>query len=379
MHTRTINFEKAGQHSFFLWGARQTGKSTLLKERYSQALYFDLLLSNIYRQFLNSPWQFREVCLAEYKQGPIIVDEVQKLPILLDEIHWLIENKGWQFILSGSSPRKIIRENVNLLGGRAIRFELYPLSFSEIKDFDLLRALNHGLLPRHYDAKEADMLIESYIGNYLKDEIAAETKIRNLDVFSKFLNQAAFSNGEIANYTSIAADCGVSNVTVREYFQILEDTLIGNFVESYRKKPKRRIIASPKFYFFDIGIAHSLQKRKNIAYGSIDFGHAFEHFIYMELKSYSRYSRQNFPISYWRTSSGYEVDFILGDHDIAIEVKGNSNIQNKHLKGLIAFSEEYTPVRKIVVSLENYKRLHNDIEIWPWNRFLESLWSGELI
>lgn len=379
MYPRAIRFDLAGQHSFFLWGARQTGKSTLLRNRFSTGLKFDLLLSHIYKRFLDQPWQFREICLAEYKDGPIIIDEVQKVPALLDEVHWMIENKGWQFILSGSSPRKIVRSHHNLLGGRAIRFELYPLTFAEIDNFNLTRALNNGLLPRHYDADQADLLIESYIGNYLEDEIIAETKIRQIDVFSRFLSKAAFANGEIINYTNIATDCGIASVTVKEYFQILEDTMIANFVEAYRKNPKRRVIAAPKFYFFDVGVANNLLKRRNLEPGSVDFGHAFEHFIFMELKAFSKYSGKNFSISYWRTSSGLEVDFILGEHEIAIETKTSANIQNKHTKGLIAFSEEYATKKNIMVSFEEYKRIHHGVEIWPWKTFLAQLWAGEII
>ena len=291
----------------------------------------------------------------------------------------MIENENISFILSGSSPRKILRKNVNLLGGRAIRFELFPLSYSEVPDFDIIRAFNNGLLPRMYDSKNASVLLEAYVGSYLEDEIIAETKIRNAEIFSRFLSKAAFANGEFVNYTNIAQDCGVASSTIKEYYQILDETLLGSYVQSFQKKPKRRVVLSPKFYFFDIGIANYLLKRKNIEWETVEVGHVFEHFIYMELRAYSQYSGKKFPIQFWHTSSQLEVDFILGDHECAIEVKASDNVHSKHLKGLNSFSEEYTAKHKIVVSNDPFVRKANDIMIYPWKIFLEKLWSGEII
>lgn len=380
MFKRIQNFTKSGKNSFFLWGVRQSGKSTLLKENYPNSLFFDLLMGDVYRRLVNSPEQFRQTVLAANPGIPVVVDEIQKLPALLDEIHWLIENKKTQFILSGSIPRKILKQGVNLLGGRALRFELYPLSYKEIPNFNLIKALNDGLLPRHYLADDASLLIEAYIGSYLEDEIIAETKIRNAQTFSKFLNKAAFSNGEIINYSNIATDCGVSSPTIKEYFSILEETLVGDFVPSFQKKPKRRTIAAPKFYFFDVGVVNALLKRKSIEQGSINFGFAFEHFIYHELKTFSQYSGKKFPIQYWRTSSQFEVDFVLGDHEVAIEVKSTENVNVKHTKGLNAFADEYKSKRKIIVSQDPVPRqLENGILVLPWREFVDSLWAGDLI
>jgi predicted AAA+ superfamily ATPase len=380
MFERKQIFPNVEEQSFFVWGARQTGKSTLLKQQFKNSIYIDLLLSNEFRRYLNNPEQLRERLLLKEPEHPIIIDEIQKLPILLDEIHWLIENKRFQFIMSGSSPRKLLRSGANLLGGRALRYELYPLSYSEIPDFDLNRALNQGLIPRHYLSRNFKAIIEGYIGSYLEDEISAETKIRNISVFSKFLEKAAFSNGEMVNYTNIASDCGVSSNTVKEYFTILQETLIGNFVEVFQKKPKRRTVSTPKFYFFDVGVANHLLKRSNIITGSTDFGAAFEHFIYLELKCYSQYSGKKFPIYFWRTSSQLEVDFILGDHEVAIEIKGTDNIQPRHTKGLNAIMDEYTFAKKIIVSTDTLPRLlNNEIQSLPWNIFLDKLWEGKII
>ncbi len=372
-------FPESEGESFFLWGARQTGKSTLLKYLYPDALWYDLLLAEVYSRLLANPSLIRENLLANPEVKLVIIDEIQRIPELLNEIHWLIVNTSTRFILSGSSPRKIIRANTNLLGGRAQRYELYPLVSAEIPDFDLLRALNHGLLPRHYLAEQYTRMIAAYVGNYLKDEISSEARIRNVGVFARFLEAAAFSNGEMVNYSNIAADCGVSAPTIKEYFQILEDTLIGRFVPVYQKKPKRKVIQSPKFYFMDIGIANFLLKRGKIAYKSEAFGHAFEHFIYQELHAHSHYSGLEYSISYWRTTSQLEIDFVLGEHQVAIEVKTSDNIYDRHLRGLKAFKEEYAVQQSIVVCTEPLARLHQGILILPYREFLEKLWAGEII
>jgi predicted AAA+ superfamily ATPase len=365
--------------STFFWGARQTGKSTLLKAIYPDALYFDLLLFEVYERLQRNPGILKESILASEKPGPVIVDEIQRIPALLNEIHWLIANKNIQFILSGSSPRKIIRSGANLLGGRATRSELYPLIYKEIPDFDILRALNHGLLPRHYLSNHPSRLISAYIGSYLQEEIMAEAKIRNIYSFSRFLEVAAFSNGEIVNYTNIAAECGVSAPTIKEYFHILEDTLIGRFLPSFQKKPKRRVILSPKFFYFDIAIANHFLKRKSIEFGSEAFGHCFEHFIYLEIYAHSKYSGLLYPISYWRTASQIEIDFVLGDHEVAIEVKGSQQINSRHLKGLKSFAEEYSVKKLILVSNDPIPRQMDQITALPWKIFLDKLWAGEII
>jgi uncharacterized protein len=380
MYIRKQNFQKIGLESAFLWGARQTGKSTLLKALYPNSpYYFDLLLSNEYERFQRKPSLLREILESADLSKPVIIDEIQRIPALLYEIQWLIVNKNIQFILSGSSPRNILRTGGNLMGGRAIRYELYPLIYPEIPDFDLIKAINNGLLPRHYLANSAEKLLSAYIGSYLKDEIMAEAKIRNISSFSRFLEIAAFSNGEMVNYSNIASDCGVSAPTIKEYFHILEDTLTGRFLPSFQKKPKRRVILAPKFYYFDVGIANFLLKRNHIEMGSESFGKAFEHFIYQEIYAHSRYSDLNYNLSYWRTTSQSEVDFILGDHEVAIEVKATGTVTPRHFKGLISFSEEYKVKNLILVSNDPYPRQVGNITLLPWKVFLEKLWGGELI
>jgi predicted AAA+ superfamily ATPase len=365
--------------SIFLWGARQTGKSTLLRMMYPGVLYFDLLLSDVFNRFLSNPALLRETVEADNSSSLVIIDEIQRIPSLLNEVQWLIVNRNRQFILSGSSPRKIVRSGGNLLGGRALRYELYPLIYREIPDFDLLRALNNGLLPRMYLSDRPARLLSAYVGSYLRDEIMAEARIRNISSFSRFLEAAAFSNGEIVNYSNIASDCGVSSPTIKEYFQILEDTMTGRYLPSYQKKPKRRVIVAPKFWFFDIGIANYLLKRGTIVAGSEAFGKAFEHFIYHELYSHSHYSGINYPLSFWRTTSQTEVDFILGDNEVAVEVKATELANERHLKGLKIFADEYKTKRLILVSNDNLPRKTGNISILPWRVFLEELWAGDII
>ena len=378
MYFRKQELIDSQNESLFLWGARQTGKSTLLKTLFPDALWFDLLLSDVYERLLRNPSMLRET-IAAGQYTVMIIDEIQRIPELLNEVHWIITHLPVRVIMSGSSPRKIIRSNTNLLGGRALRYELYPFTSAEIPNFDLLKALNNGLLPRHYLSSSPKKMISAYVGNYLRDEIAGEAKIRNVANFSRFLESAAFSNGEMVNYANIASDCGVSAVTVKEYFQILEDTLIGRFLPSYQKKPKRRVITAPKFYFFDIGVVNYLLKRGKIDFGSELFGNAFEHFIYNELYAHSSYSGKDYPIYYWRTASQIEIDFVLGNHDVAIEVKATSNVQSRHLKGLKSFSEEYAVNQLVLVCNEPLPRISEGVRILPWKVFLEELWSGEII
>ena len=385
MYKRIINFPSLSRKSFFLWGPRQTGKSTLLREKFPTCKRYDLLLSEEYRRLTHRPSLLREECLAlisrgELKNQPVIVDEVQKVPDLLDEIHWLIENKGLPFILCGSSARKLKRGHGNLLGGRAIRYELFPLVFPEIPDFSLEKALNNGLLPPHYGNEMARNQLEAYVGDYLKEEITAEAVTRNIPGFSRFLEIEALANGEIVQFSNIARECGVSSPTVKSYYQILDDTLIGRFVPVFQKRPKRRVILAPRFYFFDVGVVGFLTRRGRVEQGSELFGKAFEQFLLMELMANASYSGLHYPISYWRTASQLEVDFILGDHEIALEVKGTSFAQPHHLRGLVAFGEEYKTRRRILVTCDSKPRLlEGKIEILPWRIFLEDLWSGKII
>lgn len=384
MYKRIETLEITDKESCFLWGPRQTGKSTLLTHQFPRARRVDLLLSPEYRRFLQNPSLLREECEAEgltraTQREPIIIDEVQKVPDLLDEVHWLIEKRGLRFILCGSSARKLKRGHGNLLGGRAVRRELHPLVVPEIPNFSLERALNHGLLPPHYASEHPGERLAAYVGDYLREEIAAEALIRNMPAFDRFLEVAALSNGEVVNLTNIARECGVSAPTVRNYFQIAEDTLIGHFLPAWRRRMKRRLIAAPKFYFFDLGPVIHLARRGRVTQGSELFGRAFEHWIWMELRAHLSYARRGEALAYWRTSSQVEVDFVVGDAELAIEAKGTRSATDAHLHGLRAFKQEHRPRRAILVTCDPTPRRTSDgIWILPWRIFSERLWSGEL-
>lgn len=380
MLERILKLDEAKDESLFLWGSRQTGKSTLLKMLFPGAHVYDLLKSDVRMALQLRPSQLREECELLDDGELIIIDEVQKVPALLDEVHWLIENKHQRFILSGSSARKLRRSGANLLGGRALRQTLFPLVSDEIPDFDLNRALNHGMLPRHYLMENPNMRVQAYIGDYLQQEIIEEAIVRRLDAFTRFLQVAALSNSEIVNYTNIAQDCGVSSKTVKEYFSILEETLLGFFLPSYTKVVKRRVIQSPKFYYFDVAIPNHLLRRIPLQPGTDVYGHALEHLVIQELRAFMSYRQPLKSLTYWHTlDNKYEVDAVLGDAEVAIEVKSSKNVGSHDTKGLKAFSEEYPEAKLYLLSLEERPRKLNGVEVWPVGQFFKRLWSGKII
>ena len=379
MYNRYQDLRAAETNSIFLFGARQTGKSTLLKKLFPKTREFDLLNSDMADRFVRRPALLYSLLEKETPGTLVIIDEIQLIPELLNEVHRLIFDKQLHFVLCGSSARKLRRKGYNTLGGRAIPFYLYPLVSAEIPDFDIDRAVNHGMLPPHYDAEDPSLLLSAYIDVYLKEEIKAEALVRNLKSFIHFLDVAAMTDGEIVNYNNIASDCMVSANTIKEYFSILEDTLVGYMIPAYTKAPKRRVIHSPRFYFFDIGIVNHLLHRKDMQQGSIEYGHAFEHLLIQELIAYIGYTRNDNKLSYWRTHTGVEVDAVIGDANIAIEFKSVREIQNKHLKNLRIFAKDYSQARRIVVSLDIFSRQTEDgIELLYVHDFLRKLWTGEL-
>lgn len=376
--------------SIFLWGARQTGKSSYLKTEFPESVYFDLLKTEELVQFSTTPNLLREKLLAlpqESFKHPVIIDEVQKVPELLNEVHWLIENKKIGFILCGSSARKLKTESTNLLGGRAWIYYFYPLTSQEIPDFDLLKALQRGLIPSHYlaPAEHLQDALEAYINVYLAEEIRKEGLVRNLAGFARFLEVAAVSNGEMLNFSNIARECQVERHSVQGYYQILVDTLLGYFLQPFSQQVKRELItATPKFYLFDVGVSNYLARQSVLELRGIAAGKSFEHFILMELMAYRGLSRKRFEMTYWRTKAGHEVDFILGRGEVAIEVKISQQVHQQDLKGLIAFCEEYPNAKAMVVSQDRAARLLEvtpelSIRILPWEEFLKFLWQGEVI
>jgi predicted AAA+ superfamily ATPase len=378
MYIRITKLEETAEDSIFLWGARQTGKSTLLKTLFPNVRRYDLLNSEEFERFFRNPELLREELKNMESNSLIIIDEVQKIPQLLNEVHWLISNRNIRFVLCGSSARKLLRCGANLLGGRALRTVMYPLVSAEIPDFDLLKAVRNGMLPRHYTAQNPQRRLQAYIGDYLNEEIRAEALSRNLVSFTRFMEIAAQSNGEMIVYKNIAQDCGVSANTVKEYFQILEQTMVGYSIHGFTATTKRRAITAPKFYYFDVGIVNYLLKRNNIVQGTDDFGRAFEHLMMQEIIAYLGYNHLGEKPTYWRTSGGYEVDCIIGNGRVAIEFKSSDEIKSRHTKGLKAFQEEYPKARLIAVSMDKYKREMNGVEIFPATEFLSELWKGNI-
>jgi len=366
--------------TFFLWGPRQSGKSTLLKKFFSDAYWIDLLLPDVYRTYLTNPEQLiEEVTLKEIEF--VVIDEIQKIPQLLDVVHWLIENRGVNFALCGSSARKVKRGHANLLGGRGIKYELYGLSAREIADdLDIMKLLNHGYIAPIYQSNNPKRLLNSYISHYLKEEIAAEGLVRNLPAFSEFLNVAALSDSELLNYSTIARDVGIASSSIKGYFEILSDTLLGRFLPSYKKRPKRRISTAPKFYFFDVGIVNFLAKRGTIQTKSELIGKAFENWIFHELCCYNSYNERFAEFYYWRLSSGVEVDFLVNHIDCAIESKSSEKITSQHMKGLRELKKEHPDVKKmIIVSMDTHDRETEDgILVLSYTTFLDYLWQGLL-
>ena len=379
MYKRIGNID-ACNYSIFLFGARQTGKTTLLAERYPSTATYDLLERNTYERLRRNPALLEQEIALLPDNSLIIIDEIPLLPELLDQVHRLIVKRNMRFILSGSSARKLRRQGVNTLGGRALPIYLYPLVYAEIEDYDLPKAINQGMLPRHYiaDSNTSWRRIQAYVSVYLKEEIKAEALVRNLQAFSRFMEVAALSNGEMINYSNIANDCGIDSKTVKEYFTILQDTLVGYMIPAYTKVMKRKLRQNPKFYYFDIGVVNYLLGRRNLQPGSADFGHAFEHLIIQELIAYLGYNHFENQLSYWHTYNDYEVDAVLGDAEIAIEIKSCKEVQSRHLTGLKAFKEEHPNARLIVVSMDEKPRLFNDVEIYPAVTFLQKLWNHEI-
>ena len=379
MYKRFLDIESRLDDANFLLGARQTGKSTLLKKSFPNTIYYDLLNTDIRKRFQKSPDLLREVLQNKLEGTLVIIDEIPKVPELLDEVHWLITNRNIRFILCGSSARKLKKQSSNTLGGRAIPTYLYPLVSAEIEDFDIYRAIQNGMIPRHYMIDNATRRLKAYVDIYLKEEIKEEALVRDIISFERFLEVAAICNGEILNYENIATDCGVSAKTVAAYFQILYDTLVGYEIPAYTKHIKRKLVQAPRFYYFDVGIVNYLMNRTNLKRGTDEFGHAFEHLVIQELIAYLGYTESNERLTYWRTYTGIEVDAVIGDARIAIEIKSTDEVQTRHKKNLKIFAEEHPDARKIIVSFDKMTRESNGIEMIYIQDFFRMLWKGEII
>ncbi|MBN2689468.1 MAG: ATP-binding protein [Gammaproteobacteria bacterium] len=364
------------EKSVFLLGPRQTGKSSFIRNKLSEARVYNLLESDTFLKLNQAPQRIREELTDSDKI--IVIDEIQRFPTLLNEVHLMIEEHDVRFLLTGSSARKLRRVGVNLLGGRARMRHLHPFSFSELGDaFDLNKAINYGLLPSIYLSSNPEADLNSYIGLYLQEEIVAESATRNIPAFSRFLQVAALCNGKIINYSNIANDAQVARTTIQEYFQILKDTLLAFEIPAWKQSLKRKPISTSKFYFFDMGVTRLIQNRALLNKGSPEYGEAFESYICHELKTFIDYTHLK-GLNYWRSKSGFEVDFIISN-EIAIEVKAKDNVSLQDIKGIKALQEEKKHKHYIVVSFEKTTRMVGGIQILPWKIFLEKLWGREFI
>jgi len=371
---RLLNIDT--DYSSFLWGARRTGKSYWIKHNFNadEILLIDMLQTDVFAEYSSRPSLLRE--RFQNTKRLIVIDEIQKAPVLLDEIHWMIENKKITFLLTGSSARKLRRGHANLLAGRALRYDLLPFSCMEVEEIDLESVMVSGMIPPHFLSKSPTDLIRSYVADYLKEEIAQEAQIQKIPQFSEFLRVAALTSGELLNYNNVARETGVSSKIVRSYFDILESTMLGFRIPSWKSSKTRRLIMAEKFYLFDVGISNYLSRRQP-KQGTPEFGKSFEHFILMELRAYKYYRNPKLDITYWRTSTGYEVDFILGEKQVALEIKSGTLVHDIDLRSLKALKEDGKVKNLIVISLEKYPREVGDIKIIPWKMFLEMLWADE--
>jgi predicted AAA+ superfamily ATPase len=378
-YPRTLQIDLGQHNAAFLWGPRKVGKTTLLKQLFPEAHYIDLLQSDLKTSMLLRPSLLREEVAANH-YDLVVVDEVQKVPALLDEVHWCLENTKTKFILCGSSARKLKHGAANLLGGRAWRFELFPLTTPELGEYRLARIFNHGLIPLHYAEEDPERSLRGYVLDYIDQEIHAEALTRNVPAFAKFLEAVAATHGRLINYSNIARDCGVASKTVREYFQILEDTLLGHTLEPWKKKKQRRLIETAKFYLFDVGVVRALSGMRLIQEGSEEFGRAFEHFLIEEIRAWTSYTENFLPLTYWRTSTGLEVDLIVGNLQLAIEFKAARKVDERDIKGLRALMEDQKVRQAAVVSQDStIRKLPGDIMVYPWQKFCEKLWAGDLL
>lgn len=382
---RIIQLPDITKNSVFIWGPRKVGKSLWLSTTYPNFPKIDLLQTEVFAEYASRPQTLRER-FADLPEGsprkPIIIDEVQKVPALLDEVQWLMTNREANFILTGSSARKLRTESANMLGGRARRREMKPFCFAECPELDPEKIVISGLIPTHFMADDPIDALRGYAADYLKEEIAAEASTRDIPSFVEFLRVAALTSGELINYTNIARETGIKAKVVREHFSILEDTLLGFRVAPWKKSNNRKLIETEKFYLFDVGVSNYLARRTP-QLGTPEFGKSFEHFLLMELKAFQAYKNPELEIRFWRTTHKQEVDFILNDMQVAIEVKASMRIDESDAKGLRILAEEQPVRRRILVSMLKEPKYFSDkygrIEVLPFREFLKELWGGGVL
>jgi len=376
MYKRYLNLNAAlHKKSHFLFGPRATGKSWLIKHNLKGAQVFDLLNTDTHDRFLKRPGALAE----EISSDLVVLDEIQKNPRLLDEVHRIIEERGTRFLLTGSSARKLKHGGANLLAGRARSLSLYPLISFELTDFDLLRYCRYGGLPLVYQSDDPWLDLKEYVHLYLKEEITAEAIVRRVDHFARFLDVIGQVSGEELNYQHVASDSGVPVRTVANFVEVLKDTLLAFELEPYKQTKRRKATSKSKIYLFDVGVANYLAARKEILFKSETFGKAFEHFLIQEVRAYLGYNNIDEPMMYWRSVGGqFEVDLIIGQQ-VAIEIKGFDRFNEKSLKSLKELKSEGKIKRHILVSRDSVSRKVEGVEVMGYQEFLKLLWAGNLV
>jgi len=369
MYSRLLEPEKS--KSFFLFGPRGSGKSSWLRARFEDAIYIDLLEARIFNELLANP-QRLESYVPEGNKKWILLDEVQKVPALLDEVHRLIERKKWKFVLTGSSARKLKKAQANLLAGRALTHFMYPLTAEELgSDFDLAHSLKYGCLPSVYVYDKPADYLQSYVRTYLQEEVQQEGLTRNLSSFSRFLEAASFSQASVLNISEVARECSIERKVVENYFQILEDLLLAFRLPSFTKRAKRRLQQHPKFYLFDTGVYRSLRPSGPLDRSEEIEGHAIETLCLQEIRALNDYKKLGYQIYYWRTSTGLEVDFVLYGHAgiKAIAVKRSNRITSSDLAGLRAFLGDYPGAKAYLIYGGDRRRYEGEIALIPMKEF----------
>ncbi len=388
--TKRINFSKNSMNkqkyykriikttktnSFFLFGPRGTGKTSWLKKNFKDILYFDLLDFATYHKLLVNPKSLSELIPNNFNNW-VAIDEIQRIPELLNEVHRLIENKGYKFILIGSNARKLRKKGTNLLAGRAYNYEMHPLTVEELgEDFSLKKSLQIGHLPKAYTTDEPKEFLSAYIGKYLKEEIAEEGIARNLGDFYRFLEVASFSQGEVLNFAEIAREAELKRDTVVSYFNILDDLLIATRLPVFNKRSKRILLKRNKFYFFDVGVFREIRPIGPLDSESELDGPALETLVLQELRAVNQYKKLDYKIHYWRTKTGLEVDFVLYGKNgfIAIEVKRKKNPSKKDFRGLRAFKKDYPEAKCYMFCNTQHTEYHDDITVIPITEAIKNI------